>query len=111
VTPPLNLPDRELCDWLEQEAAFIASNFDQSRCTEFARVLNHALERGRIEIRPVSKPELKSGEAFKGRPMEASFGGRCAVCTSAFPVGAPIVYSREMRAAAHLGCGQPEARR
>jgi len=100
----------ELCRWASMESAIIAGNFDQSRAVELAKRLSTGLAAGEIEIRPVEKPVLKDGEPFTGKPMSARFAGKCAVCEQPIAAGATIVYSAEQRRAAHIGCGQPEAR-
>ena len=51
-------------------------------------------------------PQESTDGIFRGRPIEARFAGRCAVCSGGIPVGSAILYSPEARKAAHLQCGQ-----
>lgn len=107
----LSLPDSDLAAWLSSEAAIIASGLDHAHVVTFARTFSDALAAGRVEIRAVSKPVLANGEPFRGRPMQARFPGRCAVCSKRIAVDASIVFNSELKQAAHLGCGQLELKR
>jgi hypothetical protein len=48
---------------------------------------------------------------FLGRPMNAKFGGRCAVCKGAINVGAPVIYNGGSKLTAHAHCGQDDGGR
>jgi hypothetical protein len=56
------------------------------------------------------EPDPDAPRPFIGLPMESKYAGRCSVCGNGYAIGAPIVYARDLRKAAHLGCGQPGQR-
>lgn len=55
-------------------------------------------------------PDPEAPRPFIGIPMESKYAGRCVVCGNGYDAGAAIVYARELKKAAHLGCGQPAPR-
>lgn len=55
-------------------------------------------------------PDPAVPRPFVGIPLESKYAGRCVVCGNGYDVGAAIVYARELKKAAHLGCGQPAPR-
>jgi hypothetical protein len=53
-----------------------------------------------------AKPQSPTGKpTFVGRPMVAKFPGRCAVCSSPFDAGSPILFNGDLKRAAHDACG------
>lgn len=74
--------------------------------------LEKLLAGGEPSHAPVTRgePDMSVPSPFVGIPMESKYAGKCVVCGNAYGVGAAIVYHRELKKAAHLGCGQPAPR-
>jgi len=59
---------------------------------------------------PKPSSENASPSAFRGKPMQSRYPGRCEVCGKSYGEGDSIVYNGDIRKAAHLGCGRVDAR-
>ncbi|MDX2054072.1 MAG: transcriptional coactivator p15/PC4 family protein [Polyangiaceae bacterium] len=56
------------------------------------------------------EPDMSVPSPFVGIPMESKYAGKCVVCGNGYQVGDSIVYHRELKKSAHLGCGKPAPR-
>lgn len=65
------------------------------------------LERPREQPATID-PDPEAPRPFRGRAMQAKYGGKCCVCGQSFEAGTLIVYSDKR--SAHVGCGEAETR-
>lgn len=109
---PAGLSREQSAVWLSTQVAIAASGMDDGpRVLGLVKALADELAEGRVELRPVPKPELVEGQPFMGRPMQAKFSGACVVCSKQIKAGESILYSADLKRAAHSGCGEVDTTR
>ncbi|HEY4158685.1 MAG TPA: hypothetical protein VGM29_11335 [Polyangiaceae bacterium] len=90
--------------------AIAVSMNDNDAAMELLRDM-HLLE-GKIFLSIVPNAREREAKiaaaAFAGRPMESRFASTCAVCCKPIAQGTQILYSSQLRKAAHDACGEVE---
>ena len=85
--------------------------------SEKRAALSFAIEclRGQLATLPSDDDRSTNGDPstseqtqFWGRPMFARRGGTCAVCRQPFAENDPIIYSGQVKQAAHAACGRDD---
>jgi len=105
------LPEDVMCAKFWRTVAATAALHDAEGALEFVKEL--APLEGKLSIsivpngRSIEEQSSAPASNFRGRPMPAKFAGRCAVCAGTIKIGADILYSAELRRAAHIQCGDP----